>query len=123
MSETTAVDIGRHLERHLQAHGGDGLIYYGDLISLFVDLPPFDGNWSAHPLCKLFDELDREDASLARPFRTALVVRRKDNLPGPGFFKALADYTDKGKPITREKDRVAVHAEQLSMLVEHYRHL
>lgn len=119
MAVTTATDVARHLERHLREQGCQSLLYYGDLVAEFEDLPPLNGAWSSHPLCQLFDELDREDAAMGRPFRTALVVSRKENLPGKGFFEAYAKYANKGKRIA-SGDRTVVHAAQLKALAALY---
>lgn len=119
MTETTARDVARHLESHLRTQGCQSLVYYGDLVGAFEDVPPLDGAWASHPLCQMFDELDREDAAMGRPFRTAIVVSRKENLPGKGFFDAYARYANKGKRIAAG-DRVVVHASQLKALAQYY---
>jgi hypothetical protein len=119
MTETTARDVAQYLEEHLRTFRGDSLLQYGDLITAFDDLPPLDEKWLSHPLCRIFDELDREDAALGRPFRTAIVVSKEEHLPGDGFFKVYAKYKNNGREIPRG-ERVFVHAEQLRVLVEYY---
>lgn len=77
--------IAAHLER---AAKQQKTVFYGDLTAHF-GLPPLDGAWSSHPLAAVFGVLDQEDAIAKRPFRTAVVVRREDRVPGDGFFQAL----------------------------------
>lgn len=66
-------------------------VTYQDVITAFPSLPPLDGAWNAHPLSRIFEALDQEDAQKKRPFRTSVVIK-KDKLsqqPGQGFFEAL----------------------------------
>lgn len=48
---------------------------YSELTSM-LGLPDFDGNWSAHPLARIFENLDAEDHEHNRPFRTSAVVKK-----------------------------------------------
>jgi len=80
---TTWQDIGRrYLEQQLRAKGRDAVMTYGELLAVFPDLPEFTGSWPSHPLCDMFRELDIEDASLGRLFRTAVALSKDDRLPG-----------------------------------------
>lgn len=95
------------------------MVYYGDLVAAFEDFPPLDVAWPSHPLCQMFDESDREDAAMGRSFRTAIVVSRKENLPGKVFFDAHARYANKGKRIVAG-DRMVLHASRLKAIAEYY---
>lgn len=65
-----------------------GLITYGVLVNE-LGLPPMDGAWAAHPLSRIFEALDQEDATAQRPFRTTVVVKSGDRTPGGGYYEAL----------------------------------
>lgn len=78
--------IGAYLESVAKAHR---LVTYQEVIRTCPTLPALDGAWSAHPLSKVFESLDQEDASLNRPFRTSVVVSKAKGEPGAGFFEAL----------------------------------
>src|SRR5450755_1428340 len=81
----------REVETFLEEVAASGNpINYGDVNARFPDLPPLTGAWLAHPLCGIFDELDVQDAAAKRPFRTAMVIAKERNMPGPGFFKTLS---------------------------------
>lgn len=77
-------------------------ISYKDVVN-YLQLPELDGNWNSHPLCKIFDQLDKEDTQLNRPFRTSIVIKKSINMPGPGFFDALRNY--KGQPIPQNNEK------------------
>lgn len=62
---------------------------YGGVVENF-NLPALNGAWSSHPLCNIFEFLDQQDATAKRPFRTSAVISEANNLPGAGFFEALA---------------------------------
>ena len=83
-TNVTAKEIGRFLESRVRASGIEAVIFYNELASHF-DLPEVDERWQQHPLCKIFDDLDNEDAKNKRPFRTVLVVSRDKGRPGQGF--------------------------------------
>src|ERR1035437_937133 len=80
-------EVGTFLEG-IAASGNP--ITYGDVIARFPDLSPLTGAWLSHPLCGIFDELDVQDAAAKRPFRTAMVIAKERNMPGPGFFRTLS---------------------------------
>ncbi len=113
MSDTSLV--AEYLEAHLREHGSSKLLHYSDLTAEFEDLPSLSGAWRSHPLCRIFDELDREDADFNRPFRTAIVVNRETFQPGPGFYESYSRFLLDGRPIT-PGERVSIHATQLSAL-------
>lgn len=80
--------VGPFLEATAKSQG---VVTYQDVINACPPLPPFDGAWNAHPLSRIFETLDQEDAQKKRPFRTSVVIK-KDRLsrqPGQGFFEAL----------------------------------
>lgn len=64
---------------------------YGYVSNLF-GFQPFNGDWSEHPLCMIFDQIDRMDALNNRPFKTAVVLNHSSGYVGQGFFKALQRY-------------------------------
>jgi hypothetical protein len=79
--------IGQHLETVARA---SKCITYQDLINAFPTLlPPLDGAWPAHPLSRIFEALDQDDAQNNRPFRTSVVINQMTNQPGGGYFEAL----------------------------------
>ena len=79
--------IGQHLETVAKA---GNWITYQDLINSFpVLLPALNGAWAAHPLSKIFETLDQQDAQNNRPFRTSVVVNKSTGKPGGGYFEAL----------------------------------
>src|SRR5258708_3202027 len=83
--------VGAFLEDRVRRLGDSAPIFYNDLASQ-LSLPPVTDAWFAHPLCKIFGELDSQEARLGRPFRTALVISRERNMPGEGFFKAYLEF-------------------------------
>lgn len=78
--------IGPHLEAVAKARR---VITYQDLINAFPSLPPLDWAWPAHPLSRIFESLDQDDALHHRPFRTSVVVTKANGEPGDGYFDAL----------------------------------
>lgn len=122
MADTTAKVIGEYLEQQLLAKGCDAVMSYGELVKEFDDLPPLDGYWTSHPLRDMFGELDIEDASLGRPFRTAIVVSRAKGLPGDGFFKMYVEYRDPKAHVKSDDDRITVHQKELKLLAAQYGH-
>ena len=70
-------------------------IYYqqvGDLVGLHMDDPG-----DRVVIAQLLDDINREEvAEHDRPMLSAVVVRKEDDIPGPGFFKCaqkLGRYT------------------------------
>ncbi|HEY5041458.1 MAG TPA: hypothetical protein VIK53_05590 [Verrucomicrobiae bacterium] len=82
--------IGDFLAEQARLPRDDAPIFYNDLASKF-GLPPVDKFWATHPLCQIFDSIDREGATNNRPFRTALVISRERGIPGQGFFNTLQE--------------------------------
>lgn len=76
--------------------------YYNQVASLH-GLPRVGNNWVNHPLMRVFEVLDREDASSGRALRTAIVVREDTKKPGDGFYLSLS---------IRRKIRVVTEAEK-----------
>jgi len=112
--------VGKFLEHELMEKGHDAVMFNSDLIIQFPELPPFTGNWKSHPLCWIFDELDREDAALDRPLRTAIVVSKEKRIPGGGFFEAYEQYLNPGAQIRNEMAKLEIHQGQLKALVSHW---
>jgi hypothetical protein len=116
----TAQQIGEYLEDRIRSHGENAVVFYNDLAAHF-DLPEVDERWQTHPLCKLFDVLDHEDARKKRPFRTALVISRDKQLPGQGFFnmaKALRNPTPR---FDSEIQRMRFFVDEVQALVNYYK--
>ena len=86
-------------------------VYYSELVEQF-GLPPLDGAWIGHPLERAFDALDREDAEKQRPFRTSMVISKEKNMPGDGYFKALAEL--KGIHTKSDNQRLEAFSKELS---------
>ncbi|HYT89060.1 MAG TPA: hypothetical protein VEL76_10155, partial [Gemmataceae bacterium] len=103
---TTSQDIGRYLEQQLRAKGRNAVMTYGELLEVFNDLPEFTQSWASHPLCKMFGDLDIEDAFHNRPFRTAIVVSKDNGVPGGGFFKMYVEHRDPEAQIRSDLDRI-----------------
>ena len=53
--------VGEYLEARARTLGTEAPIYYGALANHF-SLPELIKNWSKHPLCKIFEQLDEEPA-------------------------------------------------------------
>ena len=115
----TANEIGRFLEGRVQAHGINGIIFYNDLAAHFA-LPEVDERWQQHPLCKVFDVLDHEDARKRRPFRTVLVVSRDKNRPGQGFFNTVLMLRKPALRLTTEMEKWVFFTDELQALATHY---
>ena len=64
---------------------------YGTVCDAF-GLKPLNGVWSDHPLCLIFDEIDRLDAENNRPFKTSIVLTKNGGNVGGGFYEALLKY-------------------------------
>jgi hypothetical protein len=93
-------------------------ITYGRVLEEFRGLPSFDGIWRNHPLCDIFGEIDAEDDSAGRPFRTAL-VHVAGSVPGDGFFKMLELY--RGITVSNRKQKDAVWIAELKALLAYYK--
>ena len=94
-------------------------IFYNDL-TLQLDLPPVDQYWMSHPLCKVFDLLDREDVGANRPLRTALVISKERNLPGEGFFKTMALLRNHRNPAKDSIAQMKLWADEVRRLLAYY---
>jgi hypothetical protein len=119
---TTAQDVGAYPEKELRAKGKNAVMFYGQLVKVFPDLPEFTGAWSAHPLCDMFGELDIDDGEQKRPFRTAIVVAQETGIPGGGFFTMYAKYREPGVRLRNEMDKITVHQRELGELARYYGH-
>ena len=105
-------EVGTFLEK-VAASGNP--INYGDVIARFPDLPPLAGAWLAHPLRGIFGELDEQDAVAKRPFRTAMVIAKERNMPGPGFFKTISRL--RGRQILKSEELTVWTDELRAVLV------
>lgn len=107
--------VGQYLAQ--QARVGDP-ITYSKVVDHFPDMPPLNGAWSAHPLCAIFGELDIEDHSEHRPFRTAFVYAKETGRPGDGFFKMISKL--RGISVLKS-EQDAVWMEELEALIAYYK--
>ncbi|NCC37001.1 MAG: hypothetical protein EOM24_34080, partial [Chloroflexia bacterium] len=94
--------IGQFLEGVLRKKS---FTTYGDVVAQF-GLIELNVAWKAHPLCNIFEFLDKQDAQAKRPFRTSAVISVANNLPGAGCFEALARL--KGIQTHNENERTEV---------------
>lgn len=111
---TTIKDVAKYLEQ--QAKIG-APITYTDVVRSFPDLPPLTGAWRSHPLCTIFGDLDIEDDTNKRPFRTALVFAKETGRPGNGFFEMIE--TLRGVSVSKDQ-RDKVWTDELKALLAHY---
>jgi hypothetical protein len=111
--------IGRYLESRARESGEERFVFYNDLAALFK-LPEVDERWQQHPLCGIFDELDYEDNQKNRPFRTALVVSRAKNIPGPGFFKTVSLLRKPTPKLNTYFERMKFLGNELQALEKYY---
>ena len=116
---TTANEVGRFLEDRVRKLGTEAVIFYNQLAAHF-ELPEVDERWAQHPLCKLFDALDKEDAAKGRPFRTVLVVSKDKNMPGQGFFNTVAALREPKPHLNTEMERLQFFVSELNALAVHY---
>jgi|SRR6267142_1910974 len=112
----TAGQIGTYLEASARAQT---TVFYGDLAAHFA-LPPVTEAWMSHPLSGMFDELDIDDAKKARPFRTALVISKEHNMPGPGFFKTVARLCPKRPQPKTDMARMKMYVAEVTNLFQFY---
>ena len=100
------------LARYLEERARTGQpVYYGEVASHFgirEDLHP----WINNPLCQAFGKLDEEDAVKKRPFRTSMVIARKNDMPGQGFFTSLRDL--KGITTNNQMEQEAVFIQEIN---------
>lgn len=87
------------------------VVTYNEVVTKF-GLPPLDGAWAAHPLSQLFELLDQQDAIANRPFRTSVVVSKKENAPGPGYYEALCRLKGIADPKNNES-RLTIWTQEL----------
>lgn len=108
-------DIGKYLEK--QANAG-APVTYGDVVRKFPALPPLNGAWRSHPLCRILGELDDEDHLNNRPFRTALVYAKETGRPGQGFFDTITNLREQ---TVLKSDQDKVWTEEVKAVIAHYR--
>lgn len=111
--------IGNFLVERVKKGIDNAPIFYNDLCTKFT-LPSVDGIWYQHPLCEIFEALDQEDASLNRPFRTALVIGKESNMPGKGFYEARSRMLNKSIPQS-EKQKFDIFIKEINQLHDHYK--
>ena len=107
MSDLNPQMIGLFLEEQAR---NNRTVYYGDVVARF-GLPPMDGAWLSHPLSRIFEVLDQEDAMSNRPFRSAVVISQERNMPGNGFFEALERL--RGVQTSNEQQRLEAFVREL----------
>lgn len=90
-------------------------IYYSELTD-DLELPRSTGNWKGHPLCLIFDELDRDDILRKEPPVTALVVNETSGIPGPGFFSTYYRLSGFGKCTLDDDGKRLLHRSILAEL-------
>jgi hypothetical protein len=95
------------------------VIFYNKLTAMF-GLPDVDERWQQHPLCKIFDLLDHEDARERRPFRTALVISRDKNRPGQGFFNTVKTLRPGSPRLETEMEKRVFFTDELQALAGYY---
>lgn len=94
-------------------------IFYNDLAAQ-LGFPPVDQYWLSHPLCGIFDLLDREDVAANCPLRTSLVVSKERGLPGEGFFKTMATLRGYRRPATDSVEQMRLWTDELQRLLAYY---
>ena len=111
--------VAAFLEKRASLGRDRGPIFYNDCAST-LGFPPVDQFWASHPLCGIFDALDREDVALRRPIRTALVVSKERGLPGKGFYSTLALLRG-SSPATKLPQQMQLWSDELDKLVAYYK--
>ena len=111
--------VGKYLEVRARTLGRDAPIYYGALANHF-SLPEVIKDWSKHPLCKMFEQLDEEDAAAGRPFRTVLVISEKQMIPGSSFFKKHAELHPEMPEAISKTDKSTLCKAEFARLLHHY---
>jgi hypothetical protein len=108
------------LEQRAANHDFDRAPIFYNALAGQLGFPPVDQYWHSHPLCGIFDLLDREDVASNRPLRTALVVSKERGLPGEGFFKTMALLRGHRKPATDLTQQTQLWTDELIRLLAHY---
>ncbi len=111
---TTYKEVGAYLES--VARTGK-YINYVDLLREFPDLPTNLFPFPQNPLSLMFEELDREDNTAKRAFRTSLVVSKEHGIPGDGYFKMLERM--RGQAVAKS-DRLAVWLHEFNRVIAEY---
>lgn len=111
--------VASFLEERATLHRNHAPIFYNDLANK-LGLPPVDQYWLSHPLCGIFEQLDREDVAQGHPLRTSLVVSKERGLPGEGFFKTMALLRSSGSPATAFVQQMQLWTDELDKLLAHY---
>jgi hypothetical protein len=83
-----------------------------------LELPRSTGNWKSHPLCLIFNELDREDHLRNQPPVTALVVNERSGIPGTGFFSTYYQLGGFGKCTLDEHAKRELHCAILKQITD-----
>ena len=111
----SVTEIARCLERRAATKN---VVTYNDF-AREVGAPPVNNFWPNNPLCRVFGDLDREDAARDWPFRTALVFSQVLGRPGGGFFKTLSELRSIDVP---ESKRDEIWSKELDALAARYGH-
>jgi hypothetical protein len=115
-----ASKVARYLESRAKKRGLNGVVYYNKLAS-DLDLPPVTDAWLSHPLSGIFDELDNEDHTMNRPFRTALVITEKTKFPGDGFWAMALRLRFPKKTKLSENEKMTFYTIELQELAQLYK--
>lgn len=118
-TNATATAVGIFLEEKVRDEGINGVIYYNVLATHF-GLPEVDERWQQHPLCKIFDVLDHEDARKGRPFRTVLVISRDKGRPGQGFFNTVSTLRNPVPSLDTDMEKWVFFLAELQALAAYY---
>ena len=111
--------VGSFLEERVRKNGTEGLIFYNQLAAHF-DLPEVDERWPQHPLAKIFEVLDLNDAKDGRPFRTTLVVGSVGKVSGQGYFNMVATLRKPRPKLTTDMNRLQFFGSELQALADYY---
>ena len=115
-----AQKVAEYLESRIRKSGINAITYYNPLADHF-GMPPVTEAWQNHPLCAIFEELDLDDHSAGRPFRTAIVINEQKKYPGNGFFKMVKKLRAPEKSKFTEKEMMAIYSKELDALEQLYK--
>ncbi|MCX6952692.1 MAG: hypothetical protein NTV51_11090 [Verrucomicrobia bacterium] len=114
-----AQKVAEYLESRIRKSGINAVTYYNPLASHF-GMPPVTEAWQIHPLCGIFEELDLDDHSHGRPFRTAVVINEQKKYPGNGFFKMVKKLRFPEKVRFTESEMMSIYSQELVALEQLY---
>jgi hypothetical protein len=115
-----AKKVAEYLEARIRKSGINAITFYNPLAAHF-GMPPVTEAWQSHPLCGIFEELDLDDHSHNRPFRTAIVINEQKKYPGNGFFKMVRKLRFPAKSGFTESEMLSIYSDELDALETLYR--